>query len=158
MNIFACSAKKLLTQICTIVYNNPCREIYVLGSSSGLGHRPLTAGTGVRLPYRVPKKLPIRELFSCCVSNVLVVETEFAVIRRIAFLITNTKRYSPVSAASFCVNALFLPYHHVCAHFFEQGKVLLRCSLVILYAEGFGIGGAVFKRGIDAVHHAGINY
>ena len=26
----------------------------VLGSSSGLGHRPLTAGTGVRLPYRVP--------------------------------------------------------------------------------------------------------
>ena len=26
----------------------------VLGSSSGLGHRPLTAGTWVRLPYRVP--------------------------------------------------------------------------------------------------------
>ena len=95
MNIFACSAKKLLTQICTIVYNNPCREIYVLGSSSGLGHRPLTAGTGVRLPYRVPKKLPIQELFSCCVSNVLVVETEFAVIRRIAFLITNTKKIQP---------------------------------------------------------------
>ena len=69
MNIFACSAKKLLTQICTIVYNNPCREIYVLGSSSGLGHRPLTAGTGVRLPYRVPKKLPIRELFSYAVNS-----------------------------------------------------------------------------------------
>ena len=69
MNIFARSAKKLLTQICTIVYNNPCREIYVLGSSSGLGHRPLTAGTGVRLPYRVPKKLPIRELFSYAVNS-----------------------------------------------------------------------------------------
>ena len=26
----------------------------MLGSSSGLGHRPLTAVTGVRLPYRVP--------------------------------------------------------------------------------------------------------
>ena len=30
----------------------------VLGSSSGLGHRPLTAVTGVRLPYRVPEKKP----------------------------------------------------------------------------------------------------
>ena len=28
----------------------------VLGSSSGLGHRPLTAVTRVRLPYRVPGK------------------------------------------------------------------------------------------------------
>ena len=91
MNIFARSAKKLLTQICTIVYNNPCREIYVLGSSSGLGHRPLTAGTGVRLPYRVPKKLPIRELFSYAVSNVLVVEMGVAGGRKIALFITNKK-------------------------------------------------------------------
>ena len=30
-----------------------------LGSSSGLGHRPLTAVTGVRLPYRVPSKVDI---------------------------------------------------------------------------------------------------
>lgn len=30
----------------------------MLGSSSGLGHRPLTAVTGVRLPYRVPT-LPV---------------------------------------------------------------------------------------------------
>ena len=63
MNIFARSAKKLLTQICTIVYNNPRREIYVLGSSSGLGHRPLTAGTGVRLPYRVPKSSQFGSFF-----------------------------------------------------------------------------------------------
>ena len=38
----------------------------VLGSSSGLGHRPLTAVTGVRLPYRVPflcKKLLTQGLF-----------------------------------------------------------------------------------------------
>lgn len=154
MNIFACSAKKLLTQICTIVYNNPCREIYVLGSSSGLGHRPLTAGTGVRLPYRVPKKLPIRELFSYAVNS----GDERCDWKEDCLLYSEYKRYSPVSAAPFCVNVLVLPYHHVCAHFFEQGKVLLRCSLVILYAEGFGIGGAVFKRGIDAVHHAGINY
>ena len=32
-----------------------CVAYFSLGSSSGLGHRPLTAGTGVRLPYRVPK-------------------------------------------------------------------------------------------------------
>ena len=31
-------------------YTNACS----LDSSSGLGHRPLTAVTGVRLPYRVP--------------------------------------------------------------------------------------------------------
>ena len=37
----------------------------MLGSSSGLGHRPLTAGTGVRLPYRVPKKALISGLFAC---------------------------------------------------------------------------------------------
>ena len=30
----------------------------MLGSSSGLGHRPLTAVTGVRLPYRVPSIEP----------------------------------------------------------------------------------------------------
>ena len=29
------------------------------GSSSGLGHRPLTAATGVRLPYRVPTGLGV---------------------------------------------------------------------------------------------------
>ena len=88
----------------------------------------------------------------------LIAGTEGAIGRKTAFFIANKKRYSPVSAASFCVNVLVLSYHHVCAHFFEQGKVLLRCSLVILYAEDFGVGGAVFKRGIDAVHHAGINY
>ena len=36
----------------------------MLGSSSGLGHRPLTAVTGVRLPYLVPKgKPPTRVAF-----------------------------------------------------------------------------------------------
>ena len=39
----------------------------MLGSSSGLGHRPLTAVTGVRLPYRVPKskEQPVWLLFAC---------------------------------------------------------------------------------------------
>ena len=36
---------------CIIIFAVASR---VLGSSSGLGHRPLTAVTGVRLPYRVP--------------------------------------------------------------------------------------------------------
>lgn len=51
----------------------------------------------------------------------LIVGTEGAIGRKTAFFIANTKRYSPVSAASFGVNALFLSYHHVRAHFFEQG-------------------------------------
>jgi hypothetical protein len=31
------------------------RSSIMLGSSIGLGHRPFTAGRGVRFPYRVPK-------------------------------------------------------------------------------------------------------
>ena len=50
--VFFCAAvKKLLTSphlFCIIL------PAIALGSSSGLGHRPLTAVTGVRLPYRVP--------------------------------------------------------------------------------------------------------
>jgi len=32
-------------------------KVNLLGSSIGLGHRPFTAGRGVRFPYRVPLML-----------------------------------------------------------------------------------------------------
>lgn len=51
----------------------------------------------------------------------LIVGTEGAIGRKTAFFIMNTKKIQPGFGCIFWCNALFLPYHHVRAHFFEQG-------------------------------------
>ena len=54
-----------LSELATLLTNRQIalNNIFMLGSSRGLGHRPFTARTGIRIPYRVPKSFWGHSLF-----------------------------------------------------------------------------------------------